>query len=101
MNFDQFRALVEEWADVRDIYKLSTGSAQLFKAVEEIGELCGAEVKNDMNKKKDGIGDVIVCLINYAKMNGLTMEECFSVAWNEIKDRRGFMIEGGAFVKEV
>lgn len=31
---------------------------------------------------------------------GLTLEECCAAAWNEIKDRKGRMVPGGAFVKE-
>ena len=29
-----------------------------------------------------------------------TLEECCARAWNEIKDRKGRMVEGGAFVKD-
>jgi NTP pyrophosphatase (non-canonical NTP hydrolase) len=35
-----------------------------------------------------------------AALNGLTLEECCAAAWNEIKDRKGRMVPGGAFVKE-
>ena len=28
------------------------------------------------------------------------MGDCFDAAWNDIKDRKGHMTEGGAFVKE-
>lgn len=39
-------------------------------------------------------------LEHLAKLNGLTFEECCAAAWNEIKDRKGRMVMGGAFVKE-
>lgn len=35
-----------------------------------------------------------------AMANGTTLEECCAAAWNEIKDRKGRMVPGGAFVKE-
>lgn len=35
-----------------------------------------------------------------AQASGLTFEECCDAAWNEIKDRKGRMVAGGAFVKE-
>lgn len=39
-------------------------------------------------------------LNHLAKLNGLSLEECCAAAWNEIKDRKGRMVPGGAFVKE-
>lgn len=35
-----------------------------------------------------------------AQVSGLTFEECCNAAWKEIKDRKGRMVAGGAFVKE-
>jgi len=47
----------------------------------------------------DDIGDIMVVLINIAVRNGLSMEHCLEVAYNDIKDRKGRMIDG-VFVKE-
>jgi hypothetical protein len=41
----------------------------------------------------------MVVLINIMTRNGLTMEECLSVAYNDIKDRKGMMVDG-VFIKE-
>ena len=35
-----------------------------------------------------------------AKANNLNFLECCETAWNEIKDRKGHMVAGGAFVKD-
>ena len=35
-----------------------------------------------------------------AKANNLDFLDCCSAAWNEIKDRKGHMVAGGAFVKD-
>lgn len=35
-----------------------------------------------------------------ARAAGLTFEECCQAAWDEIKDRTGHMVAGGAFVKD-
>lgn len=35
-----------------------------------------------------------------AKINNLDFLDCCSAAWNEIKDRTGRMVAGGAFVKD-
>ena len=42
---------------------------------------------------------MIVVLINIAERNNLTIEECLQRAWDDIKDRKGKMIDG-VFVKE-
>ena len=39
-------------------------------------------------------------LQDLAERAGFTFEECCTHAWNEIKDRKGRMVPGGAFVKE-
>ena len=64
---------------------------------QEAGELSdslckGKDIKND-------IGDMMVVLINIMVRNNLTMDECLSVAYNDIKDRKGKMVDG-VFVKE-
>ena len=100
MTFEQFRNNVESWAEVRGIYEHSTKHAQALKAVSEIGELADAVIKGDQAALKDAIGDVIVCLVNLSVMSGLDINECCESAWLEIKDRKGRMVAGGAFVKE-
>lgn len=99
-DFNDLQAKVIGWAVQRDILTYSTPRAQLLKAVSEIGELCDAEVKGEHAKVIDGIGDTIVCLIIYSEMNGVDVTTCLSEAYNEIKDRKGKMVEGGAFVKD-
>lgn len=89
-----------KWAEDRGIYEHSTPQAQALKAVSEIGEVADAVIKDDRDALIDGIGDVVVCLINLAHMEGLELEQCLEAAWAEIKDRRGKMVPGGAFVKE-
>ena len=42
---------------------------------------------------------MIVVLINIAERNNLTLEECLESAWQDIKDRKGKMIDG-IFIKE-
>lgn len=47
----------------------------------------------------DDFGDMLVCLIQAIRLAGLTPEQCLSKAWEDIKDRKGTMING-KFVKE-
>lgn len=168
MTFEEFKANVQNWAKERGIYEHSTPLAQAMKAGSESGELMDAIIKDQPIDLIDSIGDIAVCLVNYAHMThnnidfqdidipthevgnsyysnlyaanafaevGLLiskaacksydtdhiniksamyflealviskglhfsfMDSC-EAAWNEIKDRKGFMSSSGAFVKE-
>lgn len=100
MDWKELIRVVEFWAEVRGIFAHSTPQAQLLKAVSEMGELCDAEVKKDDWGQRDAVGDVLVCLIIYCAMKGIDIKECLAQAYEEIKDRKGTMVAGGAFVKE-
>ena len=91
---------IEKWADSRGITTYSTAQAQLLKAVSEMGELCDAEIKGDEDASMDGVGDVIVCLIIYCQMRQYPFQGCVFQAYEEIKNRKGKMVAGGAFVKD-
>lgn len=90
--------LVRQWAEARGIYEHSTPQAQTLKAVSEMGELADNIIKG--RDVRDDIGDVIVCLILLAAMTETNLSECLQLAWDEIKDRKGRMVPGGAFVKD-
>ena len=100
MRFEDFKTNVELWAAERKIYQNGKPVSQLLKAVAEMGELADAFNKGDRDGMVDGVGDVLVCLVNFAYMQGLDMEACMGAAWDEIKDRRGYLAESGVFVKE-
>lgn len=68
MTFEEFKTNVEQWAEARGIYEHSTPLAQALKAVSEVGELADAVIKGDREALKDAIGDVAVCIVNYAAM---------------------------------
>ena len=42
---------------------------------------------------------MLVVMLNIMKRNDYTIEECLQIAYNDIKDRKGKMIDG-IFVKE-
>ena len=72
---------------------------QYRKTHEEVGEILEAIDLDDVDLAKDAIGDTYVTLVLQAERWGLTMAECIDQAWNEIKDRKGRMVNG-IFVKE-
>lgn len=99
-DFEWLQNKVILWSIDKGIMHHSNARAQLLKAISEIGELADAEAKHDLDGIQDAVGDIVVCLINYTHFYGLSVPKCLESAWNEIKDRKGHMIEGGVFVKE-
>jgi len=99
-NLNDLVELISQWAEDRGIYDHSTSNAQLLKAMSEMGELADAEIKNNHRNKVDAVGDVVVCLVSYAEITGFSFTDAVASAYKEIKDRKGRMVPGGAFVKE-
>lgn len=92
---------VIRWSEARGIIPNSTSLAQYKKAQEEMHELQTAIVDRDRAGIIDGLGDVLVCLINVAALEDLDLTKCLESAYNEIKDRKGYMNKEGIFVKDV
>ena len=102
MNRASYRDIemnVLQWAEARRIIPNATPTSQLLKAVSEMGELCDAEGKRDMDAIKDAVGDVVVCLINYCALRDIDLVQCLAGAYDEIKDRKGTLMPDGTFVK--
>ena len=100
-GWSELIANVERWAADRGIIQHSTPSAQLLKTMSELGELADATNKSDTNGIIDGIGDVLVTLIIYSRLQGYEIEDCLRSAYETIKDRKGRLTADGVFVKEV
>lgn len=92
--------LVLQWASDRKIVPNGKPEAQLMKTVSELGELSDATLKGDLDGIKDGVGDVLVTLIIYCKLQGISIVDCLNEAFEEIKDRKGTLTPEGIFVKE-
>ena len=88
---------ITQWHRDRNLIDGATDKDQLAKLIQEMGELSDNICKG--KDVADDIGDMIVVLINIAERNGLTIEDCLEQAWNDIKDRKGKMVDG-IFVKE-
>ena len=89
--------MVTGWHHDRNLIKGSTDKDQTLKLVQELGELSDSVCKN--KDVRDDIGDMLVVLINIAERNKFSLEDCLQKAWDDIKDRKGTMIDG-VFVKE-
>lgn len=90
---------VEQWASDRNLILGGTPQGQMLKLTEEMGELAHGIARNKPHIILDSIGDCMVVLAIIAKQYDLTLEHCLEYAYNEIKDRKGKMIDG-IFVKE-
>jgi len=89
--------LVSQWHHDRNLIEGATSKDQVLKLIQEVGELSDSVCKKQ--DVKDDIGDCLVILINIAEREGTTLEECLAIAYEDIKDRKGKMIDG-IFVKE-
>jgi len=62
--------------------------------------LADATIKKDRAGIIDGVGDVMVCLVNYCALQDIDLVTCIKMAYEEIKDRKGTLMPNGVFVKE-
>ena len=88
---------VIQWHIDRNLIEGSTDKDQVLKLMQELGELSDSVCKG--KDIKDDIGDMLVVMLNIVTRNGVTLSECLARAWDDIKDRKGKMVDG-IFVKE-
>ena len=88
---------IKQWHYDRNLIEGSDDKTQFAKLIQEAGELSDNICKG--KDIRDDIGDMIVVLINIAERNKVSITDCLEVAYNDIKDRKGRMVDG-VFVKE-
>jgi len=92
MSYAEVEIKVIQWAEARKIIPNATPQAQLNKALEELAELFKAESQGNESGVMDGVGDVVVCLINYCALKDINLVSCLKLAYEEIKDRKGTLL---------
>lgn len=97
-SLDNLKLLIEKWSADRNLHTADS-SKQALKLGEEYGELCEGLSKGKPELIKDALGDMFVVMVILAMQEDLDFTECVEMAYNEIKDREGKMING-VFVKE-
>jgi NTP pyrophosphatase (non-canonical NTP hydrolase) len=100
MSYAAVEMKIIQWAEARKIIPNSTPDTQLLKAMSELGELADATIKKDRAGIVDGVGDVMVCLVNYCALQDINLVSCIESAYDEIKHRKGTLMPNGVFVKE-
>ena len=83
-NMELLAHRVEQWAKEKGLDNPDNSTAQALKEREQ--------------DRKDAVGDILVVLTIYCQQKGWSIAECFELAYNEIKNRKGKMVNG-SFVK--
>jgi len=100
MSYANVEMKVIQWGEQRGIVQNSTPYAQALKTKEELEELFDAISKGDAEATADAYGDILVTLVMGCACADLDLVECFKGAYEEIKDRKGFLNKDGIFVKQ-
>jgi NTP pyrophosphatase (non-canonical NTP hydrolase) len=100
MSYANVEMKVIQWGEARGIVQNSTPYAQALKTKEELDELFDAISKGDAEATADAYGDILVTLVMGCACADLDLVECFKGAYEEIKDRKGFLNKDGIFVKQ-
>lgn len=100
MSYSDLEMKVIQWGEQRQIVQNSTPAAQAIKTQEELDELIDAIRNNDKVAMSDAYGDILVTLIMGCACADLNLISCLEGAYNEIKDRKGYLNANGIFVKE-
>jgi len=99
MSYDQLEMEVVRWGEARGIVQNSTPAAQAKKTLEELDELYTAIRNNDRDEMIDAYGDILVTLIMGCACADLDLVDCLGHAYEQIKDRKGYLGPDGIFVK--
>lgn len=105
-TYDGVPALIDKINQWAISHGLDKGNPKIewMKVTEEVGEIRDVFLKpHDFADPewslKDAIGDSIVTLVVLCLQLGYDVEECLTIAYNDIKDRKGVMIDDN-FVKK-
>jgi NTP pyrophosphatase (non-canonical NTP hydrolase) len=101
MSYSDVEIKVIQWGEARGIVQNATAMSQAIKTLEETTELLDALNKKNIEETKDAIGDIVVTLIMVCAVLNLDLTQCLKGAYEEIKDRKGYLTKEGVFVKEV
>jgi hypothetical protein len=100
MSYADIELQVIRWGEARGIVQNSTPAAQAIKTQEELDELQDAIRSGDRAAMADAYGDILVTLVMGCACADLDLVTCFQGAYQEIKDRKGYLNADGVFVKE-
>lgn len=95
MNLELLEREVAAWQDRN--FPNTPAYRPLLGAVEELGELAHAHLKNEQgirgtaaehaDAKLDAVGDICIYLIHYARLSGFSLATAIGRAWAEVQYR--------------
>ena len=101
MSYAEVEMKIVQWGEARGIVQDAAASSQAIKTMEELTELFDAINNKDLSAAMDAVGDIVVTLIMVCAVLDIDLVSCLKGAYNEIKDRKGYLTKEGIFVKEV
>ena len=99
-SFKEIEMEVLRWGEARGIVQNGKPLGQATKTLEEATELVTAVAQGNMAETIDAVGDVMVTLVMVCATLDIDLTECFKSAYDQIKDRKGYLRADGVFVKE-
>lgn len=101
IEIENMGSLVNKVWDWFDEHDLHDPVMQLNKVIEEVGELAHEITRGHRQSPEieDALGDVLVTVIGMCHHLNYEPAHALGVAYNEIKNRKGKVVEG-SFVKE-
>jgi NTP pyrophosphatase (non-canonical NTP hydrolase) len=101
MSYSEIEMKIIQWGEARKIVQNATALSQAIKTLEETTELLDAINRKNLPDAKDAVGDIVVTLIMVCAVLDIDLVECLHGAYDEIKDRKGYLTPEGTFIKEV
>jgi len=80
-------------------FKFNSTNAEFKPLLALLGDLSDSIAKDNVSDIHLNIRNVLIYLIKTSASYGLTLEECWNVAYEDIKDRQGFLNANGNFIK--
>ena len=96
MNLQQLQLEVAQWSFEQFGGKHGSGYRPLLGAVEELGELAHAHLKQEQGirtnedhqaNKIDAVADTIIYLADYCSQQGIDLGQAVRVTWSEVRQR--------------
>lgn len=97
-NLAGIQHCVQSWAEYN--FPNAKDEEPLVGIQEELGEVAHAWLKQRQNIRqdeflvigvdsalKDGIGDMLIYMAHFCALRGITLQECFDVAWRQVRER--------------
>jgi len=92
---------IEELDNLQNEYYENKGNLKysFMWLQSDIGDVAKAIVRNKKDKLVSSLGNIVNDLAAFCEWQGIDFKSCIESAWNEIKDRKGYLRSDGVFVK--